>query len=137
MYTNFITGLGLPNWVTWFGPVLLLMIASAAWQIRSVRQTLAARAEADRRRDEVKMTGKAARATVLHNFDTGTRMGGDTQIVVGMRLNVQPDDGAAAFATHVEVPVSPLRLTDFAEGCEIAVRYDPSTYEVAIAQRLV
>lgn len=136
MYSQFIAGLGLPEWMTWFGPVIVLMIASAAWQLRSVRQTLAARTRADRRLDEVKTSGKAARATILHNFDTGVRLGGDSHIVVGMRLNVQPDDGDAAFATHIEVPVSPLRLADFAEGCEIAVRYDPATYEVAVAQRL-
>ena len=94
------------------------------------RQTAQARQEAS-----VRSSGEAARALIMESTDTGTRYGAFTFLLIRLRLRVSPAFGDA-FETTIEAKISPVRVPDFAEGKEIAVRIAPDTRQVVIDQRV-
>jgi hypothetical protein len=77
--------------------------------------------------------GKPTTAVVLDTYDTGSRV--DT-IYVMVRLTVRIEDaeGVAGFETTTVVPISPVKLPDFAIGRTVKVRVDPASKDVAMDQ---
>ncbi|ANN69828.1 hypothetical protein BAU08_22170 [Bordetella bronchialis] len=72
---------------------------------------------------------------VVRTVDTGTRLGAMRFFVIDITLGVEAQDGVEPFEATLRVPVSPVRLADFAEGRVVRVRVEPGTREVALDQR--
>jgi hypothetical protein len=126
--------MGLPDWLAWFGPVVIVMIASTAWNIYRMKRHFDQRAEVEQERSTIRATGDPAVAIVLETTDTGVRTGADEYFIWRLRLSVHPVSDAP-FETTIQVPVAPTRFTDFGEGREIKVKVAPKTREVVVDQR--
>jgi hypothetical protein len=87
------------------------------------------------RQEKVRELGRAGTAIVIRTTDTGTRLGAVQFFVIDITLRVEAEDGEPAFDTTLRVPVSPVRLVDFAEGRIVRVRVDTATREIALDQR--
>ncbi len=68
--------------------------------------------------------GVAAKATILKMWDTGWTVNDDP--VVGMRVEVQPDTGAAFQATIKHYTISRIASAQPRIGQVIPVRFDPA-----------
>lgn len=77
--------------------------------------------------------GVPAVATVLTSTDTEMRID-VIYILTRLDLKVETTATVPAFVTQVVVPISPVKLVDFAEGRQIRVKVDPATRKVAIDQ---
>lgn len=124
-----------PGWIWVIVAVVLLSVVQVGMQLRGELRRRAGDAQVLARQEQVRQTGRAATAVVTRLDDTGTRLGADKFFVVDMTLSVQAGDGIPAFDAAVRVPVSPVRLADFAEGRQVRVRVDAATREVALDQR--
>ena len=126
--------LGLPAWAGWMtlGILALILVDGLifTWLFRRMEQR---RAQTREQAAEILASGMPATALVLETSATGTERGG--LLEVQLRLRVTPGDGGAPFESAVLVDLSPVRIADFAEGKVIAVRVDPATRQVVIAQR--
>lgn len=131
---GFLDRMGLPGWWAWFGPVLLILIASFAWNIYIVKRQVERRAAVAQKDETVRTSGDPATATVLETTDTGTRTGADEYFIWRLRLAVRPALGQP-FETTIDVPVAPTRFADFAEGKEIRVRVAADSQQVVVDQR--
>ncbi|AOB33393.1 hypothetical protein AKI39_04010 [Bordetella sp. H567] len=72
---------------------------------------------------------------VIRTTDTGTRLGAIKFFVIDITLRVEAQGAEPAFDATLRVPVSPVRLAEFAEGRIVRVRVNPDTREVALDQR--
>lgn len=131
---GFFERMGLPGWIAWFGPVAILLIASFAWNIYSIKRQVERRAAAAQKEETVRSAGDAATATVLETTDTGVRTGADEYFIWRLRLSVRPALGQS-FESTIDVPVAPTRFGDFAEGKEIRVRVAADRRQVVVDQR--
>ena len=77
--------------------------------------------------------GKPATAIVLDTYDTGNRV---SSIFLMVRLDLRIEESAdvPGFETQTVVPISPVKLSDFAVGRTVKVRVDTATKEVAVDQ---
>jgi hypothetical protein len=126
------------NWPVWAWALVALLLLSFIRVGAVVRGELRRRStesQAVTRQEQVRQTGQPGTAVVLRVTDTGTRLGVTTFFVIDLTLRVQADSAIPAFETTLRVPVSPVRLNDFAEGKVIQVRIDTTTREVAVDQR--
>lgn len=125
---------GVPPWV-WaavLGLALAISIFRAlAFAFRRMERGTQQKA---RNQERIKTSGASAQATILEATDAGVRIG-IMYVVVQLRLAIEAVDGVAAFETTLDVPISPVRMIDFAEGRTVRVRVDRETREVAIDQR--
>jgi hypothetical protein len=124
-----------PGWAWLIVAVLLLSVVQVGLRVRGELRRRAQDTAVAARRQQVRASGHAGTAVVTNLTDTRTRLGGDLFFVVDMGLRVQADDVMPAFDATIRVPVSPVRLADFAEGRTVRVRIDPATREVALDQR--
>jgi hypothetical protein len=85
------------------------------------------------RSDHVLRVGVPTTARVLAIADTATRI---DRIFILTRLNLHVDavGGLPDFDTQITVPLSPVKMPQFAPGQVVKVRVDPATREVAIDQ---
>lgn len=84
--------------------------------------------------ERVLKDGRPAQAVVLDTYDTGNRISA-IYILTRLRLRVEPAETPfAPFDAELTVPISPVKLAEFATGCRISVRVDPATREVAVDQ---
>jgi hypothetical protein len=80
-------------------------------------------------------SGQPATAVVLDTYDTGERV--DTMyVLVRMRLRVEVSSESPAFEAEIVVPVSPVKLSDFAVGKSVKVRVVAASRDVAVDQPL-
>lgn len=126
---------GLPGWAWVVILVLLLSVVQVGFMLRGELRRRSQDAAVVARQDEVRDRGRAGTAVVIRTVDTGTRLGAVKFFVIDITLHVEAQDGIPPFDTTLRVPVSPVRLSDFAEGRLVRVRVDPATREVAIDQR--
>ena len=77
--------------------------------------------------------GKPATAVVLDTYDTGNRVS-SIFLMVRLDLRVEESTDVPGFETQTVVPISPVKLSDFAVGRTVKVRVDTATEEVAIDQ---
>lgn len=77
--------------------------------------------------------GQPATAVVLDTYDTGNRVS-SIFVMVKLSLRIEDSPGVASFETDIVVPISPVKLADFAVGKTIRVRVDTATHEVALDQ---
>ncbi|VXB23652.1 DUF4381 domain-containing protein [Aeromicrobium sp. 9AM] len=77
--------------------------------------------------------GQPATAVVLDTYDTGNRVS-SIFLMVRLDLRIEEAPGVAAFETQTVVPISPVKLADFAVGRTVKVRVDPATKDVAMDQ---
>ena len=115
--------------------MLGFLLASAIWSVRRIKRQVDTVSAAQKRQETIRTTGISGTATVIEVTDTGTRLGNDLYYVLSMTLAVDATDTLPAFQTTISVPVSPVRMPDFAEGKQIAVRIEPETREVVVDQR--
>jgi hypothetical protein len=76
--------------------------------------------------DEVRrlrQVGTPAEAEILRIWDTGTTVNDDP--VIGMEVEVRPDDGDPYQAVIAKTWISRLNIPQFQPGRILAVRYDP------------
>lgn len=85
------------------------------------------------RSQHVLRVGLPTTAKVLDATDTGTRI---DRIYVIARLRLQVDAAGAVpgFETTIDVPLTPVKLPQFAPGQTVRVKVDPATRHVAIDQ---
>jgi hypothetical protein len=125
----------LPEGAVWAVIILVVLTAIALRGYWAVRRHFGERERAEQRLDNIRTAGTPATATVLAAADTGVRRGADTFFLVALTLRVLPEDGVDSFDTSITVPLSPVRIPDFAEGRRIKVKVDPGTHDVAVDQR--
>ena len=77
--------------------------------------------------------GKPTTAVVLDTYDTGNRVD-SIYLMVRLNLRVEDAEGVPGFETITVVPISPVKLPDFAIGRTVKVRVDPATKDVAMDQ---
>jgi Protein of unknown function (DUF3592) len=68
-------------------------------------------------------SGVAAKALILQVWDTGITVNDDP--VIGLRVKVEPPDGAAYFTTIPKSRISRLDIPRFQKGETVPVRFDP------------
>jgi hypothetical protein len=124
-----------PGWTWAIVAIVVLSLIQAGLHIRGEMRRRARDAAVVARQDQVRTTGRPARAVVVRTTDTGIRLGAVTFFVIDLALHVEGDDTLPAFDTTLRTRISPVRLGDFAEGKTIQVRVDPATREVAVDQR--
>ncbi|ANN79401.1 hypothetical protein [Bordetella flabilis] len=124
-----------PGWTWLIVAVIVLSILQAGLHVRAEMRRRAGDRAVAARQEAVRQTGRPAQAVVLQTRDTGIRLGATTFFVIDLTLRVQGDAQLPAFDTTLRVPISPVRLGDFAEGKTIRVRIDAGTREVAVDQR--
>jgi hypothetical protein len=124
-----------PGWAWAIVAVLLLSLIRVGAVVRGELRRRSAESQEVTRQEHVRRTGQPGTAVVLRVTDTGTRLGVTTFFVIDLTLRVQAGGAVPAFDTTLRVPVSPVRLSDFAEGKVIQVRIDTDTREVAVDQR--
>ena len=94
------------------------------------------RIQAKKRHEEhVRNTGTPATALVLDATDTGDHDENSSLLHIMLHLQVTPSIGTP-FETTLKSKISPIRIADFTEGKEIAVRVEPQTQFVVIDQRV-
>lgn len=126
---------GLPGWAWAVVVVLLLSVVQVGFMLRGEMRRRSQDAAVVARQDEVRQTGRAGTAVIIRTVDTGTRLGAIKFFVIDITLRVEAEGPDPAFDATLRVPVSPVRLSDFAEGRIVRVRVDAATREVAIDQR--
>ena len=122
------------EWPWWATLIVVLILLEVLVFAFFIRRNMAHRAEITHQENVVRDTGESTTALVLETTDTGKRLGAYLYIVVKLRLQITPSTGSA-FETTIEANISPVRLGDFAEGKQIAVRCNPQTRAVVIDQR--
>ncbi|WP_454902070.1 hypothetical protein [Variovorax gossypii] len=85
------------------------------------------------RSQHVLRVGLPTTARVLDANDTGTRVD-RIFIITHLRLQVDAAGAVPGFETSIDVPLSPVRLPQFAPGQIVKVKVDPATHHVAIDQ---
>lgn len=120
------------DWVLWLLlAVTAVQVAFLAWRARRRQR---ARREDAHRQAIVRAGGLPGSARVAASRDTRTRIGDTLFFIVELDLEVDATQSTPAMVSTLQVPVSPLRLADFAEGRAIKVRIDPATHEIAVDQ---
>lgn len=99
--------------------VLQRLVVSRATNASTVKRVLA--------------NGQPANAVVLATYDTGNRVA-SMFLMVKLSLRIEDSPGVPSFETDTVVPISPVKLADFAVGKTIKVRVDTATKEVAVDQ---
>lgn len=77
--------------------------------------------------------GLPANAVVLDTYDTGNRVS-SIFLMTRLSLRVEDSPGVPSFETNTVVPISPVKLAEFAVGKTIKVRVDTATKDVAVDQ---
>jgi hypothetical protein len=70
---------------------------------------------------------------VLDSTDTRTRID-RIYILTRLRLQVDAVGGLPDFETELTVPLSPVKMPQFAPGRTVQVKVDPATRDIAIDQ---
>lgn len=112
--------------------VVLLVVVStvAVFVIQRFIVRLATKAGTTER---VLADGRPTTAVVLDTYDTGNRVS-SIFLMVRLTLRIEDAEGVPGFETTTVVPISPVKLPDFAIGRTIKVRVDPATKDVAMDQ---
>jgi hypothetical protein len=77
------------------------------------------------RANEIRKTGKPARARVLKIWDTGTTVNDNP--IVGMRLEVHAE-GVEPFEAETKALIGRLDIPQIQPGAEVNVKYDPNDH---------
>ena len=123
------------NWPWWAYLILVLLGLEAFVIAFFIRRTFKRKAQAERQEAFIRTTGEPGTALVVEITDTGERSESESYLFVKLRLQVTPSI-SAPFHTTIDARISPVRLADFAEGKQIAVRIEPGTQVVVIDQRV-
>lgn len=115
--------------------VPLILISALAFALHMNGKHKRRLAAEEARRQALLENGMPAVAQVLDQTDTGRRLGADEYFILSLQLDVLPEGGMEPFKTQLTLPVSPARLSYFAEGKLIKVRIDTATRELAIEER--
>lgn len=126
--------MGFPAWTWWAVAISLFLLIEALMAIWYIRKLSRQRIEATARQEEIRHTGEAGSALVLEVTDTGTRLGAYSFLILRLRLRVTCLNGEE-FETEINAPISPLRISDFAEGKHIKVSIDTNVRTVVVNQR--
>lgn len=108
-----------------------LVAAIAIVGFFALQRMLARQVAGEPRADAVRVSGLPARALVLETHDTGRRV---FRIFMLTRLKLSVDAPDGAFETEITVPISAVKVAEFAPGKTIKVRVDVQTGEVAVDQ---
>lgn len=114
--------------IGWFFVVVLSVVA-----VLLLQWSIARRMSGNAQNHPLLQSGRPAAALVLDTYDTGNRVTA-IYILTRLRLRVEAVDAAAPFETEITVPISPVKLAEFAPGRTVRVRVDAATREVVIDQ---
>lgn len=114
-----------------FGWLMLALLCTVA--VLVLQRVIVHVASGESKARRILVTGQPAIAVVLDAHDTGRRVDA-IFVLTRLRLRVQSSERLAPFDAEVTVPISRVKLAEFASGRAIRVRVDPDTREVAIDQ---
>lgn len=123
-----------PDWGKWVVLGLALSFAQAVFMLRRERRRRAAGRKDVQRQDAIRVNGQASTALVTAARDTNRRIGETLYYIIELTLDVAATAATPALRRTLDVPLSPLHLSDFGVGKTIQVRVDPATHELAIDQ---
>lgn len=113
--------------------VPLLFIAGGAFVVMKLQRKVIDRVSNTALEQRLQREGVAGTAQVLDAADTGERIEA-IYVLTRLRLRIAGNERVDAFETDIVVPLSPVRLAQFAPGATIRVRVDPLSREVVVDQ---
>lgn len=111
----------------------LVVVVSGAFGILKLQKAANAKAAGTDRAAHVLRVGLPTTAKVLDSTDTRTRID-RIYILTRLRLQVDAVGGLPDFETELTVPLSPVKMPQFAPGRTVQVKVDPATRDIAIDQ---
>jgi len=109
----------------------LVVVVSGAFGIMKLQKLANAKIAGTDRAAHVLRVGLPTTAKVLASTDTRTRID-RIYILTRLRLQVDAVGGLPDFETELTVPLSPVKMPQFAPGRTVQVKVDPATRDVAI-----
>jgi hypothetical protein len=111
----------------------LVVVVSGAFGILKLQKAANAKAAGTDRAAHVLRVGLPTTAKVLDSTDTRTRID-RIYILTRLRLQVDAVGGLPDFETELTVPLSPVKMPQFAPGRTVQIKVDPATRDIAIDQ---
>jgi hypothetical protein len=111
----------------------VVVVVSGAFGIHKLQKAANAKAAGTDRAAHVLRVGLPTTAKVLDSTDTRTRID-RIYILTRLRLHVDAVGGLPDFETELTVPLSPVKMPQFAPGRTVQVKVDPATRDIAIDQ---
>jgi hypothetical protein len=111
----------------------VVVVVSGAFGILKLQKAANAKAAGTDRAAHVLRVGLPTTAKVLDSTDTRTRID-RIYILTRLRLQVDAVGGLPDFETELTVPLSPVKMPQFAPGRTVQVKVDPATRDIAIDQ---
>ncbi|WP_157609052.1 hypothetical protein [Variovorax sp. Root411] len=109
----------------------LVVVVSGAFGVMKLQKASNAKAAGADRAAHVLRVGLPTTAKVLASTDTRTRID-RIYILTRLRLHVDAAGGVPDFETELTVPLSPVKMPQFAPGRTVQIKVDPATREIAI-----
>ena len=111
----------------------LILIPLSVLAVLVLQRVIVRLATKARTTERVMAEGRPSTAVVLDTYDTGSRVN-TIYVMVRLTLRIEDAEGVPGFETTTVVPISPVKLPDFAIGRTIKVRVDPVSKDVAMDQ---
>lgn len=109
----------------------LVVVVFGGFGILKLQKAANAKAAGTDRAAHVLRVGLPTTAKVLDSTDTRTRID-RIYILTRLRLRVDAVGGLPDFEAELTVPLSPVKMPQFAPGRTVQVKVDPATRDIAI-----
>ncbi|WP_431109226.1 hypothetical protein [Variovorax paradoxus] len=118
-------------WYLFIPLAAVVVVVSGAFGVMKLQKASNAKAAGTDRVAHVLRVGLQTTAKVLDSTDTRTRID-RIYILTRLRLHVDAVGGMPDFETQLTVPLSPVKMPQFAPGRVVRVKVDAATRDVAI-----
>jgi hypothetical protein len=109
----------------------VVVVVSGAFGVMKLQKASNAKAAGADRAAHVLRVGLPTTGKVLDSTDTRTRID-RIYILTRLRLHVDAVGGLPDFETELTVPLSPVKMPQFAPGRMVRIKVDPATRDIAI-----
>ncbi|MCR8957991.1 hypothetical protein M0765_009720 [Variovorax sp. S2] len=109
----------------------LVVVVAGGLGILKLQKAANAKAAGTDRAAHVLRVGLPTTGKVLDSTDTRTRID-RIYILTRLRLHVDAVGGVPDFETELTVPLSPVKMPQFAPGRMVRIKVDPATRDIAI-----
>ena len=109
----------------------LVVVVAGGLGILKLQKAANAKAAGTDRAAHVLRVGLPTTGKVLDSTDTRTRID-RIYILTRLRLHVDAVGGLPDFETELTVPLSPVKMPQFAPGRMVRIKVDPATRDIAI-----
>lgn len=109
----------------------LVVVVAGGLGILKLQKAANAKAAGADRAAHVLRVGLPTTGKVLDSTDTRTRID-RIYILTRLRLHVDAVGGVPDFETELTVPLSPVKMPQFAPGRMVRIKVDPATRDIAI-----